>query len=793
MSENIQKNHEPIFRALGYSLTSALIMLASFFVNFLEISRLLVGFEYFLFIGGLWTLSWPFFYMYAYIYSYSDKQLEWSENRTIFILICIISGLLSLLLFAIYSMFSVNNVYTAPLIFLVVAQLVMVLLITYHYFRDRNSEKVTKYVRNRITIPILYSIGMSFLLPFSVKNILETQGIFNIFLPYIIFIVYLYVVFRYEEKMDKKSYQICNWISVATILIITILFYVYDYHGAETLKNILVSVAIAAFVASFESWRVTEYIVNQIPNRADDSLRKNAYYHATTLALCISVLVIPILLIFTEYFYMIFYILIVLIGVIACFIWFKHGIDNIDLLKRKCAIVKTIIGFLLLLIIVTDAYTKTPMPQGLLTFDEFFQFSSLFVVVGIFFYLLNALLNEYYDYQKQIIENSDKFVNETNRDKFKRILKIMINEPRNFNRLLGIGSFIPFLVIFMLDVIKFNDLTEYADVLLRMRATEIIYICISCFCIVFDVVQKMFNFRKDYMVLPTETLDVDTKTKTVSKICIKKVYGFIKLSRFFTSFAIELIVLIPCFIKTGEFLESVFYGIPFMLSAMVGFAINDVFDYRKDKINKPGRALPSNLLNIKQAKIISFVLGILSFISSLCIAETTIQLVLYLSALLGVLIYNGVVKYIAIAKTLCAALICILPIVFTTVLIDGFELSMYISICAFMYILGREIRMDILDFEGDVIDNIKTLPIVLGKNKAAQIAYVVILLPVIFSCLLILLYSKTVYALLFCVLIITSQLLCEMLWKNNKKILKKQSILLQWIPMLLTFLGSITI
>ena len=648
-------------------------------------------------------------------------------------------------------------------------------------------------MRNRITIPILYSIGISFLMPFSIKNILENQGSINILLPYIMFILYQYFVFHYDSKMDKRAYIKCNLISIITIFIITILFNAFDYPIADIFKNILVSVTIAAFIASFESWRVTEYIVNQAPNRASDSLRKNAYYQATTVALCITLLIIPVLLIFTEYFHMIFYILIVLIGVIACFIWFAHGINNMSLLKNHCAIIKTIIGFLLLLIIVADAYTKIPMPQGLLTFNEFFQFSSLFVVIGIFFYLLNALLNEYTDYQKQIIENSDKFADKTNGYKFKCILKTMISEPRNFNRLLGIGSFIPFLLIFMVDVIKLKGSTEYADIILRMRATEIIYIGISCLCIVFDVVQKIFHFRKDYIILPTEISDIDTKEKSISKICTKKIYGFIKLSRLFTSFAIELIILIPCYIKTGDFLVSVIYGIPFMLSAMTGFAINDVFDYRKDKINKPRRALPSNLLTVKQAKIISFVLGTLSFISSLCIAETTIQLILYLSALLGVLIYNSVVKYIAIAKTLCAALICVLPIIFTSVTIDGFELSIYISMCAYMYILGREIRMDILDFEGDIIDNIKTLPIILGKNKAAVIAYIVILLSVILSCMFILSYSKTLYTLLFCTLIISSQLLCELLWKNNEKNLKKQSILLQWIPMLLTFFVSIAI
>ena len=112
MAENIQKNYEPILRALGYSLTSALIMIASLVVNLFgeSNSSLLVGYEYFFFIAGLWMLSLPFFYIYACVYSYNGKKLEWEENKTIFILVCVISGLGAVLLFVLYSMYNTHRI-----------------------------------------------------------------------------------------------------------------------------------------------------------------------------------------------------------------------------------------------------------------------------------------------------------------------------------------------------------------------------------------------------------------------------------------------------------------------------------------------------------------------------------------------------------------------------------------------------------------------------------------------------------------------------------------------------------
>ena len=263
------------------------------------------------------------------------------------------------------------------------------------------------------------------------------------------------------------------------------------------------------------------------------------------------------------------------------------------------------------------------------------------------------------------------------------------------------------------------------------------------------------------------------------------VVGIIKLVRFPTFIFIGLIVFIPFFINSGLFLFSLFVSVPFMFAAMFGFAVNDYFDFKKDMINKPNRALPQKLLSIKQVKIIVYILFVLSIASILIISQSSIDYILYFLALIGVLLYNLVVKNAAVLKTIMTAFICIIPIVFTCYKLGNNFVAIFLSIIAYIYILGREIRMDIYDYIGDMQAGNKTIPVIIGIERSKAVSSILIYLSLLSFCCLAFFISKELELNLIVIsIIVISQILCELLWKKRERSLQRMSILLNWVPML---------
>jgi 4-hydroxybenzoate polyprenyltransferase len=176
-------------------------------------------------------------------------------------------------------------------------------------------------------------------------------------------------------------------------------------------------------------------------------------------------------------------------------------------------------------------------------------------------------------------------------------------------------------------------------------------------------------------------------------------------------------------------------------------SINQVFDVEIDKINKPGRPIPSKKLSKMQVFIISFSL-------SLCAGLLTIYLgwEYFLIALAG-LVIGGIYSLPQIyAKG---------NIYFSTVVIGvGYGILMFlvgwgvyrpidtvpIWLIVFLYVHEVFIVLckDFPDVEGDQRAGIPTIPIIYGKARGAVLCFILYVTPLLF----LLLFQHTGYLIL---------------------------------------------
>jgi geranylgeranylglycerol-phosphate geranylgeranyltransferase len=151
---------------------------------------------------------------------------------------------------------------------------------------------------------------------------------------------------------------------------------------------------------------------------------------------------------------------------------------------------------------------------------------------------------------------------------------------------------------------------------------------------------------------------------------------------------------------------------------MCGFVINDLSDIEKDRENHPDRPLPSRAISELNASFVYF--GLLAV--SLTMVKLFVEprhIYLYVLLLIALINYNYVVAYIPAAKNLYVATVGLLPILILTSLIENNHIVPLIAPPLFLFLLSREILMDVQDAKGDG----RTLVKLVGPNGAENAAF----------------------------------------------------------------------
>lgn len=193
-------------------------------------------------------------------------------------------------------------------------------------------------------------------------------------------------------------------------------------------------------------------------------------------------------------------------------------------------------------------------------------------------------------------------------------------------------------------------------------------------------------------------------------------------------------------------LNFVLFVIAVLCIAAGGYIINDIQDIETDRINKSQRPLVTKSISetqAMQAYMIVTILGVcLGFYLANVINKSSYATYFIIIAA-ALYIYSTALKQIALLGNIVVAIIIafailllgiydIVPVMtsenqtiqttFTMLLLDY-------AIFAFLVNLNREIVKDLEDVDGDYNVGLKTLPIILGRDRAGNIAFIFSLLP----------------------------------------------------------------
>jgi geranylgeranylglycerol-phosphate geranylgeranyltransferase len=205
----------------------------------------------------------------------------------------------------------------------------------------------------------------------------------------------------------------------------------------------------------------------------------------------------------------------------------------------------------------------------------------------------------------------------------------------------------------------------------------------------------------------------------------------------------------------------------FLISAS-GNSINDFFDVKIDRINKPKRPLPRGEISLSSALVFSVSLFLLGVALSFWIKPVSIGLAVLACGLL--IIYSSNLKKRFLLGNLTVSLVSSLAFVYGGTVTDDFRLSLIPAAFAFLFHLGREILKDLEDREGDLSSGASTLPIVLGAKFSllfCSFIFITLLVLTLFP------YILNIFSFAYLVLVLGVDLVLVYviwsMWKNGSR------------------------
>lgn len=227
-------------------------------------------------------------------------------------------------------------------------------------------------------------------------------------------------------------------------------------------------------------------------------------------------------------------------------------------------------------------------------------------------------------------------------------------------------------------------------------------------------------------------------------------YSFAKLIRIENLLLMALVLYVSnyyIYVKEGNALPT-FYLMILIISTIFiaagGYVINDYFDLKIDKINKPNELILEKTIHRKAGILWHLVFSITGLLGGIYLAYKTGHLSLSVIQILSIillLLYSNILKKILILGNLTIALLAgllpVLPYIYAKLLYPQISIIttnalLSLSAFAFFTTLIRELIKDIQDMEGDTVGKRKTIPIVWGFLASKIIAFFLLLLLIIF-------------------------------------------------------------
>ncbi len=206
---------------------------------------------------------------------------------------------------------------------------------------------------------------------------------------------------------------------------------------------------------------------------------------------------------------------------------------------------------------------------------------------------------------------------------------------------------------------------------------------------------------------------------------------FFQISRPLNVFITFLAFVVACWLAQGSLyflLYPTFWGTAFTIVgiAATGYWINDVYDFRIDRINKPHKVVVNAILSVKKVLTVYFLgnLVILGF-SALYLGAINgllhITFINFLTVLL-LFVYASYFKRIGVIGNLSISFLIALVLILAYYLTGMMNMSlMWAIVFSFEITFIREITKDVQDIKGDLAYNLRTLPIQIGIEGTKRV------------------------------------------------------------------------
>lgn len=190
-----------------------------------------------------------------------------------------------------------------------------------------------------------------------------------------------------------------------------------------------------------------------------------------------------------------------------------------------------------------------------------------------------------------------------------------------------------------------------------------------------------------------------------------------------------------------------------VLIAAAGYIINDYFDVKTDKINRPETVVIDVIVKRRWAMILHIIFNIIGLFLGLYLALKCHSLKLVLFQLLSILLLwfysTHFKKQLLVGNIVVSILTATVPLipmvydyylmgeldVFTTIIIGDFIKTLEIIIIgysafAFLTSFSREVIKDMEDYKGDIQTGCKTMPIVWGIITSKVVTFFIIVITI---------------------------------------------------------------
>ncbi|MDX2282667.1 MAG: geranylgeranylglycerol-phosphate geranylgeranyltransferase [Bacteroidia bacterium] len=209
---------------------------------------------------------------------------------------------------------------------------------------------------------------------------------------------------------------------------------------------------------------------------------------------------------------------------------------------------------------------------------------------------------------------------------------------------------------------------------------------------------------------------------------------FFRLSRPVNVLISAVAFAIACFLAMGKsadfLLDAEFWATAFVITgiAATGYWINDVFDFRIDRINKPRKTIVNAHLSVKKVLTVYFAANFILMAFSLIffgfyLNRINVTFINALSVLM-LFVYASWLKRVSVAGNLVISFLTALVLFLAYYVYDRVSLALIWAIVfAFEITLIREITKDVEDIRGDLAYQLRTLPIQIGIRSTRHVLY----------------------------------------------------------------------